>query len=148
MYWGSLLRDVAFTDYATNSTAIAAAAELSGMPSYRGPRDAQGKVTPDLLFRGGFPGETVGPYISQFMITPCAYGVQPIDQLLKTLVPGVDYMTDVTTFLQVQNGISTGQSLQYDSIRRYLHDGRGLSSYTHDDVLHQAYFTAFLMMGG
>jgi len=147
LYWGSLLRDVAFTDYATNSTAIAAAAELSGMSSYRGPRDAQGKVTPDLLFRGGFAGETIGPYISQFMITPCTYGVQPIDQLLKTLVPGVDYMTDPTTFLQVQNGISTGQSLQYDSVRRYLHDGRGLSSYTHDDVLHQAYFTAFLMMG-
>src|SRR3954470_6352491 len=69
LYWGSLLRDVAFTDYATNSTAIAAAAELSGMSSYRGPRDAQGKVTPDLLFRGGFAGETIGPYISQFMIT-------------------------------------------------------------------------------
>ena len=147
MYWGSLLRDVAFTDYTTNSTAAAAAAELSSMPTYRGPRDAQGNVTPDLLFRGGFPGETVGPYISQFMISPCAYGVQPLDQLMKTLQPGIDYMTDPTTFLQVQNGIDTGLSLQYDSLRRYLHDGRGLSSYTHDDVLYQAYFTAFLMMG-
>jgi hypothetical protein len=148
LYWGSLLRDMAFTDYPNNSTAINAAAELSGMPSYRGPRDAQGKVTPDLLFRGGFPGETIGPYISQFMITPCSYGVQPIDQLLKTLLPGIDYITDIGTFLQVQNGISTGLSLQYDTLHRYLHDGRGLSSYTHDDVLHQAYFTAFLMMGG
>jgi hypothetical protein len=148
LYGGSLLRDVAFTDYSSNSTAIAAAAELSSMPVYRGPRDAQGKVTPDLLFRGGFPGETIGPYVSQFMITPCTYGVQPIDQLLKTLLPGIDYMTDIGTFQQVQNGISTGQSLQYDTLHRYLHDGRGLSSYTHDDVLHQAYFTAFLMMGG
>jgi hypothetical protein len=148
LYWGALLRDVAFTDYATNSTAIAAATELTGMSTYRGPRDAQGNVTPDLLFRGGFAGETVGPYISQFMITPCSYGVQPIDQLLKTLLPAIDYMTDTGTFQQVQNGISTGLSLQYDSVRRYLHDGRGLSSYTHDDVLHQAYFTAFLMMGG
>jgi len=147
MYWGSLLRDVAFADYATNSTAIAAAAELSGMPAYRGPRDSQGTVTPDLLFRGGFPGETVGPYMSQFMITPCDFGVQHLDQLMKTTLPGIDYMTDPTTFQQVQNGVSTGLSLQYDSIRRYLHDGRGLGSYTHDDVLYQAYFTAFLMMG-
>ena len=148
MYWGAMLRDVAFTDYATNATANAAAAELSAMASYRGPRDAQGNVTPDLLFRGAFAGETVGPYISQFMITPCSYGVQPLDQLLKTLLPGIDYMTDTGTFQQVQNGISTGLNLQYDSVRRYLHDGRGLSSYTHDDILHQAYFTAFMMMGG
>src|SRR6202795_3648511 len=39
MYWGSLLRDVAFTDYLTSSTAIAAAAELTTMPAYKGPRD-------------------------------------------------------------------------------------------------------------
>ena len=148
MYWGALLRDVAFTDYAANSTAIAAAAELSSMPTYRGPRDSQGNVTPDLLFRGAFPGETIGPYMSQFMITPCSFGVQPLDQLMKTLLPAIDYMTDLTTFQQVQNGIGTGLSLQYDSIHRYLHDGRGLGSYTHDDVLYQAYFTAFLMMGG
>jgi hypothetical protein len=147
MYWGSLLRDVAFTDYVTNNTAITAAAELSGMSAYRGPRDSGGNVTPDLLFRGGFPGETVGPYMSQFMITPCDFGVQHLDQLMKTTLPGIDYMTDPTTFQQVQNGISTGLSLQYDSIRRYLHDGRSLGSYTHDDVLYQAYFTAFLMMG-
>lgn len=147
MYWGSLMRDVAFTDYASNATAAAAAAELTSMPAYKGPRDASGSVTPDLLFRGGFPGDTVGPYMSQFMITPTSFGVQPLDQLMKTLLPGIEYMTDTTTFQQVQNGISTGLSLQYDPVHRYLHDGRGLSSYTHDDVLYQAYFTALLVMG-
>jgi hypothetical protein len=39
--------------------------ELTGMTSYAGPR-----TTPNLLFRGCFPGETAGPYISQFLITP------------------------------------------------------------------------------
>src|ERR1035441_6866075 len=70
LYWCSLLRDVAFTDYATNPTAIQAAAELSSMPYYAGPRDEHGRVTPDLLFRGAYPGETLGPSISQFFITP------------------------------------------------------------------------------
>jgi hypothetical protein len=147
MYWASLLRDVAFTDYASNGTAIAAAAELTTLPGYRGPKNSQGSVTPDLLFRGTFPGETVGPYMSQLMITPTSFGQQPIDQLMNTYQQGVDYMTDTTTFLQVQNGISTGLSNQVDSVRRYLHDGRGLSAWTHSDVLYQGYLLAFLVLG-
>jgi len=146
MYWASLLRDVAFTDYAGNSTAIAAAAELSTMPAYAGPRDGKGKVTPDLLFRGALAGDAIGPYMSQFMITPTAFGSQRLDQLMTTYLPGIDYMTDTTTFLQVQNGISTGLNNQVDPVQRYLHDGRGLAAYTHVDVLFQAYFTAFLVL--
>jgi hypothetical protein len=146
LYWASLLRDVAFTDYATNATAIAAAAELTTMPAYQGPRDGNGNVTPDLLFRGAFPGDTIGPYMSQFMITPTTCGAQSLNQLMITYRPGIDYMTDTKTFLQVQKGISTGLANQVDPIRRYLHDGRGLAAYTHVDVLYQAYFTAYLVM--
>ena len=148
LYWGSLLRDVAFTDYAGNATASAAAAELTSLPAYRGPRDESGNVTPALLFRGGFAGEAIGPNISQFMITPTAFGSQPMDQFMTTYLPGIDYMTDTTTFLQVQNGINTGLSDQVDPERRYLHDGRGLAAYTHVDVLYQAYLTAFLVLAG
>jgi hypothetical protein len=61
LYWASLLRDVAFTDYASNPIAAQAAAELDTMPTYAGPRNGSGHVTPDLLFRGPYPGETVGP---------------------------------------------------------------------------------------
>ena len=148
LYWGSLLRDVAFTDYAGNATASAAAAELTSLPAYRGPRDESGNVTPALLFRGGFAGEAIGPNISQFMITPTAFGSQPMDQFMTTYLPGIDYMTDTTTFLQVQNGINTGLSDQVDPERRYLHDGRGLAAYTHVDILYQAYLTAFLVLAG
>ena len=148
MYWGSLLRDVAFSDYASNATAIAAAAELTTMPAYNGPRDGDGNVTPNLLFRGPFAGDAVGPYMSQFMITPTTFGSQPMSQLMTTYLPGIDYVTDTTTFLEVQNGISTGLANQVDQVQRYLHDGRGLAAYTHVDVLYQAYFTAFLVMAG
>jgi len=146
MYWASLLRDVAFTDYASNATAAAAAAELTTLRHYRGPKDSKGNVTPNLLFRGAFPGETIGPYMSQFMITPTSFGQQPIDQLMNTYLPGIDYMTDTASFLQVQNGISTGLSNQVDAVRRYLHDGRGLSAWTHTDVLYQGYLIAFLVL--
>jgi len=38
-------------------------------------------------------------------------------------------------------------SLQFDPQVRYLHDGRGLCSFTHVDVLFQAYFVAYLVLG-
>jgi hypothetical protein len=148
MYWASLLRDVAFTDYAANNVAIAAAAELTTMPAYKGPRDGNGNVTPDLLFRGPFAGDSIGPYMSQFMINPTVCGAQPLNQSMITYMPGIDYMTDTKTFLEVQNGISTGLVNQIDSVQRYLHDGRGLGAYTHVDMLFQAYLMGFLVMSG
>ena len=86
LYWASLLRDVAFTDYASNPIAAQAAAELTSMPTYAGPRNGSGNVTPDLLFRGPYPGETVGPYMSQLHLHPhvpwCAAD-QPADGHLR-----------------------------------------------------------------
>ena len=146
MYWASLLRDVAFTDYVSNATAAEAAQELSGMPSYAGPRDSNGNVTPGLLFRGGYPGETIGPYLSQLCLIPSFLGAQEMNQRLITYAAGIDYMTDAVTFQQVQNGIDTGLRNQLDPQPRYLNNGRGLGAYTHVDVLYQAYFTAYLVL--
>jgi hypothetical protein len=146
LYWASLLRDVAFTDYISDATAAEAAQELSDMPSYAGPRDSNGHVTPALLFRGGFPGETIGPYISQLSLVPTFLGVQEMSQQMITYTAGIDYMTDSTTFQQVQNGIDTGLRNQIDPQLRYLNNGRGLGAYTHLDVLYQAYFTAYLVL--
>ena len=146
LYWASLLRDVAFTDYAASSIANAAAQELSTMAAYAGPRNGSGQVTPDLLFRGVFQGETVGPYISQFFITPTAFGAQAISQQMTSYLSNLDYMTDPSTFQRVQNGIPTGLVNQTDAQPRFMHDGRGLGAYTHVDVLYQAYFTAYLLL--
>ena len=146
MFWGSLLRDVAFTDYVTNGIAAQAAAELSSMPQYAGPRDGSGHVTPNLLFRGAFPGETVGPYMSQLAFVTTSFGAQEMSQQMTTYLPNLDYMTDLTTWQEVQNGIDTGLRNQIDPQPRYLHDGRGLAAYTHVDVLYQAYFAAYLVL--
>jgi hypothetical protein len=149
LYWASLLRDVAFTDYPGNATAIAAAKELTSLPAYKGPRDSGGNVTPQFLFRGGladgtFAGETIGPYLSQFLLEAASLGALPIVQKYNTLRAGVDYMLDPASFQAVQNGaIPTPPSLQPPL---YLHNGRGLASYTHIDVLYQAYFIAYLVL--
>ncbi len=145
-YWASLLRDIPFTQYASNAIAIAAAAETSAISVYQGPRNTGGQVTPDLLFRGTFPGETLGPYMSQFYVTPTSLGQQPISQQQFTYVSNIDYMTDFASWLSVQNGVSTGQQNVSDSQPRFLHDGRGLAAWTHTDVLYQAYFVAYLVL--
>ena len=147
-YWASLLRDVAFTDYPSNAMAALAATELGSQPttSYLGPRDSSGRVTPDLLFRGGFPGETLGPYLSQFFVQPTYFGSQLIDQQQLPYAPGIDYGTGFAEWLNIQNGVPTGLQNQFDSQVRYRRNGRDLAAFTHVDVLYQAYFTAFLVL--
>jgi hypothetical protein len=97
------------------------------------------------LFRGGFPGETIGPYLSQFVLQNTSMGALPIVQKYATSKANVDYMKDPTTFQQVQNGISTGLQLQPET-PAFLHNGRGMTAFTHVDVLYQAYFTAYLVL--
>ena len=146
LYWASLLRDVAFTDYPGNSLAQAAATELTALPAYAGPLNAANDVTPHLLFRGNFHGESVGPYLSQFLLHRTRLGALAIEQKYRTNIPNTDFMLDPAEFLDVQNGIDTGNTLTLAASPRYLHDGRGLAAYTHEDVLYQAYFIASLVM--
>src|SRR5579883_2266457 len=100
LYWASLLRDVPFTEFENHPTAVAAAKELTKLAkTYAGPLD-KGKVTPKLLFRGGFngskdhyfAGEDVGPYVSQFCIRPTNLGAQQFDQMMVNYVTGRDNM--------------------------------------------------------
>jgi hypothetical protein len=147
LYWGSLLRDVAFTDYGANAVAAQAATELSTMSEYKGPRDpVTHQVTPDLLFRGRFPGETHGPYVSQFLLQNTALGALPIVQKYVTNMQGVNFMLDPVEYQNVQNGRPASMSLTHLPAPVFLHDGRGLAAYTHEDVLYQAYFVAYLVL--
>jgi membrane-associated phospholipid phosphatase len=147
-YWASLLRDVAFTDYPSNPIVARAAAELGSQPTYLGPRNRSGQVTPNLLFRGAFPGETLGPYLSQFFLQPTFFGSQPIDQQQVTYLPNIDYGTNFAEWLDIQNGIDTRLRNQVDPQLRYRRNGRDLAAFTHVDVLYQAYFTALLVLAG
>ena len=146
MYWASLLRDVPFTTYAADPVASQAAAELSAMPAYAGPRDAAGQVTPELLFRGNVRRRADRPlYLA---VSSAANGVRRRCRSSRNTSPTSrtpDFMLDPAEFLKVQNGIATGKVLTPHAAL-YLHDGRGLAAYTHEDVLYQAYFIAFLVL--
>src|SRR5947208_7813879 len=144
-YWIALLRDVPLTDYATNATALQACAELTSLSGFQGPR-VNGQVTPQTLFRGFTTGDIVGPYISQFLLQPVYLGALPMAQLYTTYATGLDYMTDASSWLAVQNGQGPFGSNVPDAQLRYLHDGRGVGAFVHVDLLFQAYFMGLLWL--
>jgi len=143
LYWMALLRDTAFAAYPTDPIAIAAAKDLSGLSDFRGPKDSGGKVTPSLLFRDSYEGCTIGPYVSQFLLQPVAFGAQQIDTTIKTNQAATDFNSDFPTWLKVINGWQPPASPAIASGPRvYCCNGRAASQYVHVDVLFQAYFVA------
>jgi hypothetical protein len=150
VYWQTLLRDVPFNEYRNDTShplIRAAAAELSKLVGYTGPRAADGRVTPELLFRGTAryldpsdrsghtarhvvpPGVSVGPHISQFVFLDAPYGVSYIPALLSTQLPGNDFLTNYDEWLANQDGKASNRKIRLDPVRRYLHTGRDLAEF-------------------
>jgi hypothetical protein len=138
LYWQALCRDVNFTDYPTDLTALAAASELSKLPTYAG-------VTPQTLFRGLTTGDAIGPYVSQLFLRPMNYGPYFMDGRMSMYVPDLDYMTDQTSWLKVQNGQGPFGADTIDTVPRYIRNGRTrcLSTPTHSP----ACLSVFTMRG-
>jgi hypothetical protein len=139
LYWMALLRDVNFADYDTSALAQQAAADLSKLSDFRGPK-AGGQVTTQTLFRDTYPGCTVGPYISQFLLQPCNFGSMRIDSRMVTVAPNQDYMTDFKSWLNVQNGVNT-PAIPTGGMA-FCRSGRDLTHYVNIDQLFEAYFVA------
>ena len=156
-YWGALLGDVPFTEYATNALVGQAVADMNSLSFVNSAANnlLPYPVTRQNLFRGQFvpgDGNVKGPYISQFMVQPTFFGAQPLDQKYQTFLPvgggGSHYLTSVSEYQLVQNGGDSGQTLAFDPNFRYIRNGRDLAAYTHVDVLYQGYFVAFLVLAG
>jgi hypothetical protein len=145
LYWMALARDVAFTDYASNPITQAASAELNALSAFRGPK-AAGAVILATLFRGFTAADVRGPYLSQFLLKPVPFGAQYVEQRMRTVQTGSDYLTSYSDWLNVQNGVHPSQNNVFDPVRRYIRNGRDLGQWVHVDVLYQAYFNAMLIM--
>jgi hypothetical protein len=143
-YWMALLRDVPFTEYATNPLVAQACADLSALSDFRGPK-VGGQVTPQTLFRDAAVGTLVGPYLSQFWWKSQPFGAQHIEPRMRTVAPNLDYMTTPQSWLDVQNGVKPTIGHTFDNTTlRYMRNGRDLGRWVHMDVLYQAYFQALL----
>jgi hypothetical protein len=156
-YWAALLRDVRFTDYPTDALVAQAVADMNNLSFVKGSENEEipYPVTPQNLFRGQLArgdGNVRGPYLSQFLLQPTFFGAQPLTQQYQRFLSlnegGADYMTVVNEYQDVQNGVPPTVVPGYDPIFRFIRQGRDLAAYTHVDVLHQAYFVAFLVLAG
>jgi hypothetical protein len=152
LYWHALLRDVPFADYrndTTNELVLAAAQELTSLAGFTGPRDSQGRVTPELLFRGSArypdpkdpsgkrsitvvpPGVLDGPYLSQFLLRDVPYGTTFIPASIRapSAVRENDFLTTHEEWLANQNGKAATRTVRFDTVHRYLATGRDLGAY-------------------
>jgi hypothetical protein len=126
-YWQALTRDVSFGQYGTDPAIAQAAADLSKLSDYRGPK-VNGQVTPDVIFRGPTPGDLTGPYLSQFLLKPVPMGAATMPQLYRTAMAGDDYWTSYPDWLKGQRGGATGSN-NFDSTPRYIRNNRDLALY-------------------
>lgn len=174
LYWMAALRDVSLVDLA--SEAVAAAAEIDQRYQQAvadvgdegrlkpgvdlpGSASARSTITPDNIFRIGLPGEEVGPLISQFFVRDANYGTQRIDQRLRPYKAGRNYLTGFDEWLAAQRsgkgpdgndyaGANEASEDYYEpeGRRRYIATMRDLARFVNKDALHQAYFTATLLL--
>ena len=147
LYWQALTRDIPFSDYGSNGTIAAAAANLSAFSDFRGPKQGAG-VSPDTLFRGNTPGDLTGPYISQFLWKDVPYGLSTIIQRYRLPIPGSDFLTGYAAWLNVQNGAPPAQAATLDATARYIRNGRDLAEWVHRDFTYQGFLNAALILLG
>jgi hypothetical protein len=162
LYWMAALRDLPFLDYDTDALAATAVGSLNTeFPRFGGTVP----VTDDNLFRGIYPGEQVGPYVSQFLLKGnvdprkpsgqglnatdgfISYGARNIDQRLFNATSGVDYLTDFPTWLDVQNGQDARGTGTFESTKRFIHTLRAGATFVHfDQVIDAFYNAAWILM--
>ena len=146
LYWHSLARDIPFADWDTDATIAAACSELSKLSGYAGPRDANGQVTPAVIFRGAAPGCLAGPYLSQYLLKTIYFGSTPREQMYRTGVVGANYLADYSEWLQIQDGIGAYRTEVFDPTYRYIRSGRDLAQFVHYDYTYQAFLQAALII--
>jgi len=102
-------------------------------------------VTPGTIYRGLTADDVVGPYVSQFLLLDVPYGSLTVSQRQRTVLPGIDYLTDYDAWLAVQNGGPVGPAA-IDPTPRYVRNLRDLAAYVHMDALYEAYLNACLIL--
>ncbi|MDZ7992259.1 MAG: vanadium-dependent haloperoxidase [Nostoc sp. EfeVER01] len=161
LYWQALLRDVPLSKLQNNTDnpkVLAAVEDLNKLSAFQGPKQ-NGRVTPQTLFRGSVnyvgsgsstkyvtpPGVLDGPYLSQFLLLTIPWGTQSVSPLIRTALPGNDFLLNFQEWLTVQNGGSSGKSIKYDPKNRYIVTVRDLGEYAH--IGGPTYVGASLILG-
>lgn len=139
-YWMALARDVPFSQYGQEPITAAAIAEINTLSHFLGPK-VNGHVTAGTLFRGTYPGDLIGPILSQFFLMPVTFGTLSVTQKFNAYLPGTDYLTNFASWLAVQNGQGPFPANMISGTS-YIKNGRDLGAWVHSDFTFQAYLFA------
>jgi hypothetical protein len=146
-YWMALTRDVPFIRYGSDPLIQRAVADMNAVfkPSDLSPHLTFPAFTPRNIFRGPTRGDRKGPYISQFLLLDVPYGAQFLPAMIRTLRPGIDFMTNWDDWLAVQDGCDADQT-NCDPVPRLIRSGRDIAQYVHVDRDFNAFLNACLLM--
>lgn len=162
LYWMVLSRDVNFAAYGSDPIVSGAISSLNGeFPQFGGTTP----VTAQNVFRGIYPGEQTGPYVSQFLLRGnvdprkpagfgrdatdgfISYGSRVIDQRLVPALAGKDWMGGYSAWLAVQNGLDQRGMDQFESTRVFIRNLRDGATFVHfDQVIDAFYNAAWILM--
>ncbi|CAM9646416.1 unnamed protein product, partial [Ascophyllum nodosum] len=149
VYWMALVRDTPFSQYGTENFVMRAAENIQNLDAFNGlsiSRDANGNIDPmQDLFRTDWPGVSSGPLVSQFMLADFDIDGIVVTPKAKTLVPNVEYMTGVDTWLNVQNG-GPEETTQFVDEPLFIRNGRDLAALAFNDVLYTEAFRTVLIL--
>lgn len=144
-YWMALCRDIQFDQYANSGLIKAACEDLNNIGFEQ---EFGFTCTPQTIFRGPYAGCAVGPHVSQFLLQDFVFGNQPIRQLQRYPRPGLDYMTDLDTWKQINNGDINPTGTDILEGTRYILTLRDGGQWVHIDLPHQAGLWATLILLG
>ncbi len=164
LYWYALTRDIPFTRYDTSNTVAAAVSDLNAFSRSDIFPNEGGAVTSQTVFRGGLPGTTVGPMVSQFLLQPFSFGrleVGDVGAIAEGRTPVIgqryrpprsgrvnDFMTDFNEWLNIQNGGAPSESTRFRSFGTHLATMRQLSEFVHVDFpVQTGLYAAFILLG-
>lgn len=143
LYWHALARDVAFTDFESDSLIAASVADLNDF-SVRLDQRNGASVSTGTLFRAPFAGASAGPFVSQFLWLDVPYGPTTITQKYRTPEPGQRFLTQTPEWLACQRGIETKNKL-VNGQPRWIATTGDLAAYVHKDFSFQAFVHAALI---
>jgi len=158
LYW-EYLRDVPFSDYASNPLIGQAVDDMNRMSGFSGIKP----VTAQNLFRYPFVGAADGPYLSQVLyqthqldgvtfvpkIRTRAQVADPnTGQVLTGPGTGVDYMTNLNEYLIVERGNPAVSPNVFDPVPRFVRNGRDLGNLAASDTIYSLYFRAAIILSG
>ncbi len=142
LYWMERCRDVPFEEYADSEEVRQAWGELKALlPEYA-------ESEPEEAFRGLAEGDSVGPYVSQFLLLDFISGALEVPQRYRVAVPGVDFLGDYEDWLRNVRGFGAREAMRFLPEARHIQTGRDLAECVHRDFSSQLLLQAALILLG